>query len=178
MNVSGISQSYAVNGTAKYESNAESHSGGTVDQSSKSDTVSISDKAMELNKADMTNKNSGDISDAVDKKESDFDRALALLKEVGIEKYITIMKTVKHIKNALARTAENFPAYRDTLRSIEESFDNQLPKSVSEAMTRLNEALQNSPEELRETVLRHLKEEMKNDETLPQDEAGFLFALG
>ncbi len=173
MNISSIQsvQNVYTNNSSNSNNSVEPSN---VEQETKSDSISISMKALELSKND---ENSFDGSGTVDKNESDLDRALLLFKEVGFEDYIRIMKTVNYIKNALSKTAENFPAFKETLKSIEESFDKQLPMSVSEAMDRLNESLKDTPKELRDAVMRHLKNEIKRDETLSEDDSNLILKL-
>jgi hypothetical protein len=163
MNISCIQYAQGVNGIPFDQTNSESHKGSKVGQTSESDTVHISEKAMELSQKGETNKNSDDISNIVDEKQKIFEERLALLREVGIYKYINIMKTVNQIRRALAKTEHDFPQCKEALEGIEERFAEKLPRSVSEAMSILHKALKGFPEEIRESVWQHLEEEKEKD---------------
>ncbi len=123
-------------------------------------------------------------NDDIDKNKKDIDRDIALIKEVGFYEYQIIIKTVNQIEAALEKALEeakdDFPAYYKDLEGIKDLFADKLPTSVSEAMSRLNEELDNLnvPDEIKESfkekVMRYLEEEMKKDETLDEAEREIL----
>ena len=163
MNISGIQYGQGVSRVSIDHTNSASNKGLTVGQTNESDTVGLSKEARELYQKYESN---------------DLDDALALFKEVGFEKYQIIMKTVKQIEKALLRTADDFPSCKKALEKIKTSFSQKLPRSVSEAMSRLSEALEDFPEEVRESVLRHLEDEKKKDNVFSGVDSGLLFTAG
>ncbi len=180
MNLSGIQCNQGVDSIFFNDTNATDSKGSTVGQTNKSDTVNISEEAMALFQKNGADEDSGYDSNIVDGKNKDLDSAIALFKEVGFEKYRIIMKTVKQIENALAKAKDDFPEWEKDLENIEKSFADKLPRSVGEAMSRLNKALKDLPEEVRESVLRHLEDEKKKDSLFDEAEAdsGLPLALG
>jgi exonuclease VII small subunit len=178
MTISGIRYDQGVNSISFNQTNSESNKGLTAGQTDESDTVYISGEAMELSRKGGANKNPDDSSNAVGKKNNDLDRALALFKEVGFEEYRNIMKTLRQIEKALAKTIDDFPAYKESLEAIGKDLNDNLPRSVDEAMFRLNEALKDFPEGVKESVLRHLEGEKEKDNILAGADSGLPLTLG
>lgn len=171
MNISGIWYNQGTGGISSSQTNSSRHKETAAGQTNRSDTVTISGEARALSRKDGVNENSENDSNIADKKNTDLDSAIELLKEVGFEEYRIIMKTVKQIQTALAKTGNDFPEYKKALENIGNSFSEELPRSVAEAMSRLNDALRTFPEEVRESVLRNLENEKKKDNLLAEAEA-------
>lgn len=106
----------------------------------------------------------------VDEKNKGIDRDIALIKEVGFFEYQIIMKTVHQIERALVRARDDFLEYQEDLEGIENLFADKLPSSVAEAMAKLDEVLEDVPEEIKksfkERVLKYLEEEKQKDERI------------
>jgi hypothetical protein len=92
-----------------------------------------------------------------------FKEALALIKEVGFVEFARITRTVNQIQRALTRVIQDFPAHKEAIEEMIDSYDNQIPKSVSDAFSRLQRMLKdtNLPQEVIDTIIRYVKEEMK-----------------
>ena len=171
MNISGVWYDQGAGGISSSRTNASRNREAAVEQTNRSDTVTISEGARSLSRKDGSGVNSVYDSNNTDTKKTDPDSALALLKEVGFKEFQVIMKTVRQIETALAKTGSAFPEYKKALENIGNSFSDELPRSAAEAMSRLNEALKEFPEEVRESVLRHLEGEKKKDYLLAEAEA-------
>jgi hypothetical protein len=89
--------------------------------------------------------------------------AIELIKEVGFVEFARIARTVKQIQRALTRAMQDFPAYKKDIEAMIDSYENQMPRSVSEAFGRLDRMLTDLklPEEVIDTIMRYIKEEMK-----------------
>ncbi|MGD9160709.1 MAG: hypothetical protein PVG39_19990 [Desulfobacteraceae bacterium] len=181
MNTSIITNNQGVNNIYFNNAKSESHKGSTAGKTNGSDTVHFSEKAIELSQKDELN-NTEDVSNVVGKKNTDLDKALALFKEVGLEEYRKIMKTLKQIEKALAKTIDDFPAYKETLEALGKDLNDNLPSSANEAMSRLNKALDVFPkeirEDIRESLLKHLEEEKEKDSKLARKDSELTFTLG
>jgi uncharacterized membrane-anchored protein YjiN (DUF445 family) len=92
-----------------------------------------------------------------------FKEALALIKEVGFVEFARITRTVNQIQRALTRVIQDFPAHKEAIEEMIDSYDNQMPRSVSDAFSRLQRMLKDSnlPQEVIDTIMRYIKEEMK-----------------
>jgi uncharacterized membrane-anchored protein YjiN (DUF445 family) len=92
-----------------------------------------------------------------------FKEALALIKEVGFVEFARITRAVNQIQRALTRVFQDFPAHKEAIEVMIDSYDNQMPRSVSDAFSRLQEMLKDSnlPQEVIDTIIRYVKEEMK-----------------
>ena len=182
MNASIIMHDQGVNSIYYNHSKSEGHKGLPAEQTNKSDTVQISKKAMELSQKDVTDKITENNSSVAANKNTDLDKALALFKEVGFKEYRKIMKMLNQIASALDKTKNDFPMYKDALEAIKKDLNDNLPKSVNEAMHRLNKALDGFPKEIREnireSVLQHLEEEIEKDKLLAEKDSGLPFTLG
>jgi uncharacterized membrane-anchored protein YjiN (DUF445 family) len=89
--------------------------------------------------------------------------ALALIREVGFVEFYRISRTVNKIQLALARVIQDFPAHKEAIEKMIDSYDNQMPRSVSDAFSRLQGMLKDSelPQEVINTIMRYVEEEMK-----------------
>jgi hypothetical protein len=92
-----------------------------------------------------------------------FKEALALIKEVGFVEFSMITRAVSQIQRALTRVMQNFSAYKEAIKGMIDSYDNQMPRSVSDAFSKLHGMLNDSklPQEVIDTIIRYVKEEMK-----------------
>jgi uncharacterized membrane-anchored protein YjiN (DUF445 family) len=92
-----------------------------------------------------------------------FKEALALIKEVGFVEFARITRTVNQIQRALTRVIQDFPAHKEAIEEMIDSYGNKMPRSVSDAFSRLQEMLKDSnlPQEVIDTIIRYVKEEMK-----------------
>ncbi len=105
-----------------------------------------------------------------DKPTKDIGKDLDLIKEVGFYRYQVIMKMVNQIEMALKKAKTDFPEYQEYLDGIEDIFEDSLPVSVAEAMSRLIEVLEKLPEEIREPfkkkVFEYLEEQKETEDRL------------
>lgn len=92
-----------------------------------------------------------------------FKEALALIKEVGFVEFARITRTVNQIQRALTRVIQDFPAHKESIEEMIDSYDNQMPRSISDAFSRLQRMLKDSdlPQEVIDAIIRYIKEEMK-----------------
>jgi len=92
-----------------------------------------------------------------------FKEALALIKEVGLVEFARITRIVNQIQRALTKAMQDFSAYKEEIEGMIDSYDNQMPRSVSDAFSRLHSKLNDSklPQEVIDTIIRYVKEEMK-----------------
>lgn len=171
MNISGVWYDQGAGGISSSRTSSSRNREAAAGQTDRSDTVTISEEAKSLSRKDGRDENSGYDSNIADQKKTELDSVLALLKEVGFKEYLIIMKTVRQIETALAKTGSAFPIYKKALEKIGNGLSDELPRSAAEAMSRLNEALKAFPEEVRESVLRHLEAEKKKDYLLAKAEA-------
>ncbi len=105
-------------------------------------------------------------STASGKNNKDTNQDMALISEVGFYKNQVIMKTVNQIVRALERAKSNFPQYQEYLEGIEDLYKDKLPRSLAEAMSRLNEVLEILPGEFKDKVFQYLEDEKQKDERL------------
>ena len=63
----------------------------------------------------------------------------------------------------MTRVIQDFPAHKEAIEEMIDSYDNQMPRSVSDAFSRLQRMLKDSnlPQEVIDTIMRYIKEEMK-----------------
>ena len=105
-----------------------------------------------------------------------FKEALALIKEVGFVEFARITRAVNQIQRALTRVGQDFPAHKAAIEKMIDSFDNQIPRSVSDAFSRLQGMLKDSnlPQEVIDAIMRYIEEEMKqsSDNQRPTSEMG------
>jgi len=105
-----------------------------------------------------------------------FKEALALIKEVGFVEFARITRTVNQIQRALTRVIQDFPKHKEAIEKMIDSYDNQMPRSVSDAFSRLQGMLKDSglPQEVIDTIMRYVEEEMKqsSDNQRPTAEMG------
>ncbi|MGD8650013.1 MAG: hypothetical protein PVH85_24740 [Desulfobacterales bacterium] len=92
-----------------------------------------------------------------------FKEALALIKEVGFVEFTRITRAVNQIQRALTRVIQDFPAHKKAIEEMIDSYDNQMPRSVSDALSRLQGMLKDSrlPQEVIDAIMRYVEEEMK-----------------
>ena len=92
-----------------------------------------------------------------------FKEALALIKEVGFVEFTRITRAVNQIQRALTRVIQDFPAHKEAIEELIDSYDNQMPRSVSDAFSRLQGMLKDSklPQEVIDAIMRYVEEEMK-----------------
>ena len=92
-----------------------------------------------------------------------FKEALALIKEVGFVEFARITRAVNQIQRALTRVIQDFPKHKEAIEKMIDSFDNQMPRSVSDAFSRLQAMLEDSnlPQEVIDAIMRYVEEEIK-----------------
>ena len=92
-----------------------------------------------------------------------FKEALALIKEVGFVEFTRITRAVNQIQQALTRVIQDFPTHKKSIEKMIDSYDNQMPRSVPDALSRLQGMLKDSklPPEVIDAIMRYVEEEMK-----------------
>jgi len=97
------------------------------------------------------------------KKAKVFKEALALIKEVGFVEFARITRAVNQIQRALTIVSQDFLAHKEAIEKMIDSYDSQMPRSVSDAFSRLQGMLEDSnlPQEVIDAIIRYVKEEMK-----------------
>lgn len=105
-----------------------------------------------------------------------FKEALALIKEVGFVEFARITRAVNQIQRALTRVGQDFPAHKEAIEKMIDSYDSQMPRSVSDAFSRLQGMLEDSnlPQEVIDAIMRYVEEEIKqsSDNQRPTAEMG------
>ena len=58
---------------------------------------------------------------------------------------------------------QDFPAHKESIEEMIDSYDNQMPRSVSDAFSRLQGMLEDSnlPQEVIDAIIRYVEEEIK-----------------
>ena len=90
--------------------------------------------------------------------------------------FARITRAVNQIQRALTRVIQDFPKHKEAIKEMIDPYDNQMPRSVPDAFSRLPGMLENSnlPQEVIDAIIRYVEEEMKqsSDNQRPTAEMG------
>ena len=77
--------------------------------------------------------------------------------------FARITRAVNQIQRALTRVIQDFPKHKEAIKEMIDPYDNQMPRSVPDAFSRLQGMLENSnlPQEVIDAIMRYVEEEMK-----------------